>query len=134
MIFCLLIVIQQILWYIKKDKAKYISIFIFILYSTPINLEEYKLFCKACETHVSNRAKHCKVCNRCVNDFDHHCDWLNNCIGKKNCYLFYILVISSTLHSFIQISGNIFLFVTLRFTEYKENLKDFYNCKKCNGI
>lgn len=42
------------------------------------------MICSACDTYVSQTAKHCARCDRCVEDFDHHCKWLNTCIGKCN--------------------------------------------------
>ena len=97
------------------------------MFSIVINTLNYEFLCKACKTHVLDRSKHCGVCNRCVEKFDHHCDWLNNCIGKKNYWLFMVLICLVGSFSLLQLTANIIVIGTIHHEEYKSKLEDFYN-------
>lgn len=78
---------DQIIKDIRKAKAsKYDS------HSQEIDDDKYAMVCSACDSYVSQTARHCARCDRCVETFDHHCKWLNTCVGKPNYTQFCVLM------------------------------------------
>jgi hypothetical protein len=55
------------------------------------------LYCRHCDSTVSEESKHCWECRKCVDEFDHHCPWLNTCIGKANYAQFFTAACSNLL-------------------------------------
>ena len=55
--------------------------------------------CKICNiiTPKELNVSHCYYCDVCVIDQDHHCSFLGKCIGKNNCILFYVAIITIPL-------------------------------------
>lgn len=66
------------------------------------NESEYTL-CKKCNiiTPKELDVSHCYYCDVCVINQDHHCTCLGKCIGKNNCILFYVAIISIPLYAVI---------------------------------
>ncbi|KAK2956657.1 putative DHHC palmitoyltransferase [Blattamonas nauphoetae] len=56
-------------------------------------------FCAKCQSFVHADSKHCNYCNQCVSGFDHHCLWLNTCVGDQNYTLFFLFVLTLTIHA-----------------------------------
>ncbi|CAA6653540.1 unnamed protein product [Spirodela intermedia] len=73
--------------------------------------EDGMFYCSLCEVEVLKYSKHCRVCDKCVDGFDHHCRWINNCIGRKNYFMFFILMMSALLLLILQCSIGILVLI-----------------------
>mmetsp|Transcript_34321 Transcript_34321/g.78210 ORF Transcript_34321/g.78210 Transcript_34321/m.78210 type:complete len:347 (-) Transcript_34321:103-1143(-) len=63
-------------------------------------------YCTTCNIYRPPRCTHCSLCENCVERFDHHCPWIGNCIGKRNYWLFYCFVATtSVLNVFVVATG-----------------------------
>ena len=57
--------------------------------------------CKICNiiTPKILNVSHCYYCDVCVVNQDHHCTCIGKCIGKNNCILFYLSIITIPLYA-----------------------------------
>jgi hypothetical protein len=73
--------------------------------------DQYEFYCDRCDSHVNESSKHCRRCNRCTAEFDHHCIWLNNCIGVRNYRVFFVLIVSFSLHLITTAATHLYIIV-----------------------
>uniref|UniRef100_A0A0N5A549 Palmitoyltransferase n=1 Tax=Parastrongyloides trichosuri TaxID=131310 RepID=A0A0N5A549_PARTI len=68
-------------------------------------------YCSVCHHNMPQKTIHCKRCNCCVVELDHHCKILGVCIGRRNYYLFVMMLFVLAILNFISmfISGSFIL-------------------------
>mmetsp|Transcript_14255 Transcript_14255/g.22190 ORF Transcript_14255/g.22190 Transcript_14255/m.22190 type:complete len:212 (-) Transcript_14255:765-1400(-) len=59
--------------------------------------------CATCRIPRLVRSKHCSRCGKCVEVFDHHCPWIDNCVGKNNHRVFFLMLLTHTVHLFVSV-------------------------------
>ena len=56
-------------------------------------------YCSICRVFKTSGTYHCNQLGRCIADFDHYCLFLGNAIGKKNYFLFVLLLLTLSIQS-----------------------------------